>query len=189
MATPSQEQPAQPLGGGMIASHFQPHPTEHKDVGVGQGQGQGQQTPPNSADGKKTASDGVPSELSDLDLEHNGGGGGQEQHASIEEPEGGGGPAAAEEVDEEEEDIEPDHYYGGGKIPVFKPRLCFSACVVYVAITFSFMLRFCFFVLAVSSARGVQRAGYRYGRMSIIKRKETHGNRAGTVEVLARLRG
>lgn len=57
-------------------------------------------TPPNSADGKKNASEGVPSELSDLDLDHN---------------------AAAPSVEAVEEDIEPDHYYEGGRIPVFKP--------------------------------------------------------------------
>jgi hypothetical protein len=57
-------------------------------------------TPPNSADGKKNASEGVPSELSDLDLDHN---------------------AAAPSVEAVEEDIEPDHFYEGGRIPVFKP--------------------------------------------------------------------
>lgn len=57
-------------------------------------------TPPNSADGKKNASEGVPSELSDLDLDHNG---------------------TAPSVEAVEEDIEPDHYYEGGRIPVFKP--------------------------------------------------------------------
>lgn len=98
MATPS-HQPA-PEVDDVQHLHQHQHPSEHK--GMEQGQGHGQQTPPNSADGKKTASDGVPSELSDLDLEHNGA---QEQ-------------AATEEV---VEDIEPDHYYGGGKIPVFKP--------------------------------------------------------------------
>lgn len=56
-------------------------------------------TPPNSADGKKNVSEGVPSELSDLDLDHN----------------------AAASVEVVEEDIEPDHYYEGGRIPVFKP--------------------------------------------------------------------
>jgi hypothetical protein len=54
-------------------------------------------TPPNSANGKKDALEGVPSELSDLELDPN---------------------AAATAAEEE---IEPDHYYGGGKIPVFKP--------------------------------------------------------------------
>jgi hypothetical protein len=57
-------------------------------------------TPPNSADGKKNVSEGVPSELSDLDLDHN---------------------ATAPSVEAVEEDIEPDHYYEGGRIPVFKP--------------------------------------------------------------------
>lgn len=59
-------------------------------------------TPPNSADGKKNASEGVPSELSDLDLDPN---------------------AAAPSVEAIEEDIEPDHYYEGGRIPVFKPTM------------------------------------------------------------------
>ena len=58
-------------------------------------------TPPNSADGKKEVPEGVPSDLSDLELD-----------SSI---------AAALEEEEAEEDIEPDHYYGGGKIPVFRP--------------------------------------------------------------------
>ncbi|EEA25744.1 hypothetical protein TMatcc_006024 [Talaromyces marneffei ATCC 18224] len=58
-------------------------------------------TPPNSADGKKNVSEGVPSELSDLDLDHN----------------------AAASVEVVEEDIEPDHYYEGGRIPVFKPTM------------------------------------------------------------------
>lgn len=58
-------------------------------------------TPPNSADGKKHVPDGVPSELSDLELDnHN---------------------KAAPSVEAVEEDIEPDHYYDGGQIPVFKP--------------------------------------------------------------------
>jgi hypothetical protein len=57
-------------------------------------------TPPNSDNGKKDVPDGVPSELSDLELD-----------SSI-------APILAEE---EGEEIEPDHYYGGGKIPVFKP--------------------------------------------------------------------
>lgn len=76
-------------------------------------------TPPHSANGKKEAPEGVPSELSDLELEPQ--------------------PAPAidtvhvkqEEVEEEIEDIEPDHYYGDGKIPVFKPvsqDLSFRSC-------------------------------------------------------------
>ncbi|KAE8408370.1 jumonji family transcription factor [Aspergillus pseudonomiae] len=63
-------------------------------------------TPPHSANGKKEVPDGVPSELSDLELD---------PHAT-------GAPETAS-VEEEEEDIEPDHYYGGGKIPVFKPTM------------------------------------------------------------------
>ncbi|KAH8698377.1 putative jumonji family transcription factor [Talaromyces proteolyticus] len=59
-------------------------------------------TPPNSADGKKHAPEGLPTELSDLELDHNG---------------------AAPSVEPVEEDIEPDHYYEGGKIPVFKPTM------------------------------------------------------------------
>lgn len=57
-------------------------------------------TPPNSAEGKKNVSEGVPSELSDLDLDNH---------------------AEAPSVEAVEEDIEPDHYYEGGRIPVFKP--------------------------------------------------------------------
>lgn len=61
-------------------------------------------TPPHSANGKKEVPDGVPSELSDLELD----------------PNASGAPDIPS-VEEEEEEIEPDHYYGGGKIPVFKP--------------------------------------------------------------------
>ena len=83
-------------------------------------------TPPQSANGKTDAPDGVPSELSDLELdakvnapldpppvEE------QEQQQKVEE----------KEEDEETEDIEPDHYYGGGRIPIFKP-VCWMAWVV-----------------------------------------------------------
>lgn len=68
-------------------------------------------TPPQSANGKKDAPEGVPSELSDLELDR--------KSASV-----SGEPQIKREPFEEEEvieDIEPDHYYGGGKIPVFKP--------------------------------------------------------------------
>ncbi|KAK5796217.1 hypothetical protein VI817_005502 [Penicillium citrinum] len=73
-------------------------------------------TPPHSANGKKDAPEGVPSELSDLELD-------AKSAAAPEEPR-----IKHEEQDEpmqeeEEEDIEPDHYYGGGKIPVFKPTM------------------------------------------------------------------
>ena len=60
-------------------------------------------TPPNSANGKKDAPDGVPSELSDLELDPN-------SHT-----------AAAPGPPPMDDEIVPDHYYGGGKIPVFKP--------------------------------------------------------------------
>lgn len=66
-------------------------------------------TPPQSANGKKEAPDGVPSELSDLELDQKSTTGAAQQ--SVEDADDGG-------------DIEPDHYYGGGKIPVFKP-VCF----------------------------------------------------------------
>jgi hypothetical protein len=69
-------------------------------------------TPPHSANGKKDAPEGVPSELSDLELD-------ARSAVAPEEP-----VIKQEEQEEpvvEEEDIEPDHYYGGGKIPVFKP--------------------------------------------------------------------
>jgi hypothetical protein len=68
-------------------------------------------TPPNSADGKKEVPEGVPSDLSDLELD-----------SSI---------AAALEEEEAEEDIEPDHYYGGGKIPVFRPVSDFPLVMRY----------------------------------------------------------
>ncbi|RAH78016.1 hypothetical protein BO86DRAFT_321728 [Aspergillus japonicus CBS 114.51] len=64
-------------------------------------------TPPQSANGKKEAPEGVPSELSDLELDHN-------------------VPGAQEDipsVETDDEVIEPDHYYGGGKVPVFKPTM------------------------------------------------------------------
>ena len=76
-------------------------------------------TPPQSANGKKEAPDGVPSELSDLELDQKSttaGAAAPGEHRSIEE----------DEEMEEEEEIEPDHYYGGGRIPVFKP-----VCAVY----------------------------------------------------------
>jgi hypothetical protein len=68
-------------------------------------------TPPQSANGKKDAPEGVPSELSDLELD-------------FKSAAGPGEPSIKREHSEEPEvleDIEPDHYYGGGKIPVFKP--------------------------------------------------------------------
>ncbi|KAJ5744600.1 hypothetical protein N7533_009470 [Penicillium manginii] len=71
-------------------------------------------TPPHSANGKKDAPEGVPSELSDLELD-------ARSAVAPEEP-----VIKQEEQEEpvvEEEDIEPDHYYGGGKIPVFKPTM------------------------------------------------------------------
>lgn len=58
-------------------------------------------TPPHSANGKGDAPEGVPSELSDLELDSK---------------------AAAPPVGTPAQgDIEPNHFYGGGKIPVFKP--------------------------------------------------------------------
>ncbi|KAJ5166878.1 uncharacterized protein N7482_005659 [Penicillium canariense] len=67
-------------------------------------------TPPQSANGKKNAPEGVPSELSDLELDPKLAPVPDETPIKQEEP-------------EQEEDIEPDHYYGGGKIPVFKPTM------------------------------------------------------------------
>lgn len=64
-------------------------------------------TPPQSANGKKDVPEGVPSELSDLELDPKSA------------PASNAVPVKQEEEDEEV--IEPDHYYGGGKIPVFKP--------------------------------------------------------------------
>lgn len=69
-------------------------------------------TPPQSANGKKEAPEGVPSELSDLELDN--------QSAPAPDTT----KIKQEEVEnkvEEIEEIEPDHYYGGGKVPVFKP--------------------------------------------------------------------
>lgn len=66
-------------------------------------------TPPQSANGKKEVPEGVPSELSDLELDPKNSAAPEQEHASSEE---------------DEEEIEPDHYYGGGKIPVFKPVCC-----------------------------------------------------------------
>lgn len=69
-------------------------------------------TPPQSANGKKDMSEGVPSELSDLELD-------QKSAQAPDET-----PIKQEEPEEPEEDIgpiEPDHYYGDGKIPVFRP--------------------------------------------------------------------
>ncbi|KAH1740605.1 hypothetical protein KXV78_001315 [Aspergillus fumigatus] len=64
-------------------------------------------TPPHSANGKKEVPDGVPSELSDLELDSSA------SAVKIEDS-----------VEGEDNDvIEPDHYYGGGKIPVFKPTM------------------------------------------------------------------
>lgn len=70
-------------------------------------------TPPHSANGKKDAPEGLPSELSDLELDARSAAAPEETTIKQEEQE--------EPMQEEEEDIEPDHYYGGGKIPVFKP--------------------------------------------------------------------
>ena len=58
-------------------------------------------TPPHSANGKADVPEGVPSELSDLELDPR--------------------TAAAPVATPIQDDIQPDHYYGGGKIPVFKP--------------------------------------------------------------------
>ncbi|KKA18919.1 Jumonji family transcription factor [Rasamsonia emersonii CBS 393.64] len=72
-------------------------------------------TPPNSANGKKDASlEGVPSELSDLELDSN--------NAAATT-----GATAAPAADDDE--IVPDHYYGGGKIPVFKPFRDFQSFI------------------------------------------------------------
>lgn len=69
-------------------------------------------TPPQSANGKKEAPEGVPSELSDLELDHQSAPAPDTTKIKQEE---------VEEKVEEIEEIEPDHYYGGGKVPVFKP--------------------------------------------------------------------
>lgn len=69
-------------------------------------------TPPQSANGKKEAPEGVPSELSDLELDNQSAPAPDTTKIKQEE---------VEEKVEEIEEIEPDHYYGGGKVPVFKP--------------------------------------------------------------------
>ncbi|KAJ5511752.1 Transcription factor jumonji JmjN [Penicillium expansum] len=71
-------------------------------------------TPPQSANGKKEAPEGVPSELSDLELDHQSAPAPDTTKIKQEE---------VEEKVEEIEEIEPDHYYGGGKVPVFKPTM------------------------------------------------------------------
>ncbi|KAJ6120583.1 hypothetical protein N7523_004863 [Penicillium sp. IBT 18751x] len=71
-------------------------------------------TPPRSANGKKDVPEGVPSELSDLELD-------QKSTQAPDET-----PIKQEKQEEQEVDIgpiEPDHYYGDGKIPVFKPTM------------------------------------------------------------------
>ncbi|KAI2791294.1 hypothetical protein POX_c04151 [Penicillium oxalicum] len=70
-------------------------------------------TPPRSVDGKKDAPEGVPTELSDLELD-------PKFTSTPEDPEIKREPSEEAQV---VEDIEPDHYYGGGKIPVFKPTM------------------------------------------------------------------
>jgi hypothetical protein len=76
-------------------------------------------TPPQSANGKKDVPEGVPSELSDLELDQKSA---QVPHETL---------IKQEEQEEQEVDIgpiEPDHYYGDGKIPVFKPVSRAVAC-------------------------------------------------------------
>ncbi|GAT28461.1 jumonji family transcription factor [Aspergillus luchuensis] len=69
-------------------------------------------TPPQSVNGKKEVPDGVPSELSDLELDPN-----------------VNGAQEIPSVEADDEEIEPDHYYGGGKIPVFKPFRDFQSFI------------------------------------------------------------
>jgi len=78
-------------------------------------------TPPQSASGMKDVPEGLPSELSDLELD-------RKSAQAPDEP-----PIKQEEQEKHEEQeeqgkqevemgpIDPDHYYGDGKIPVFKP--------------------------------------------------------------------
>ena len=82
-------------------------------------------TPPHSANGKKEAPDGVPSELSDLELD---------QKSTVTGAAAPGEHRSTEEDNEEEEEyeIEPDHFYGGGKIPVFKPVCAVPWLVVMI---------------------------------------------------------
>lgn len=90
----------------MAAALDQSHP---ESLGGGPVVNSASITPPQSANGKKDVPDGVPSELSDLELDPK----------PVAETETDPTPIKQEEPGEEE--IEPDHYYGGGKIPVFKP--------------------------------------------------------------------
>ena len=78
-------------------------------------------TPPQSANGKKDVPEGIPSELSDLELDPKAAPASDEPAVKQEEQEEVKEEPKEEEKVEEEEDIEPDHYYGGGKVPVFKP--------------------------------------------------------------------
>ena len=95
----------------MMASALEQPPTKPAATAADSDSGVGASiTPPQSANGKKEAPDGVPSELSDLELDQKSISGAAQQ--SVEDADDG-------------EDIEPDHYYGGGKIPVFKPVCSF----------------------------------------------------------------
>lgn len=80
-------------------------------------------TPPNSANGKTDAPDGMVSDLSDLELDGNA----KKAHARADPA-----PADAPAPAEAEGDVEPDHFYDGGRIPVFKP-VCFAflLCLLY----------------------------------------------------------
>lgn len=82
-------------------------------------------TPPQSANGKKDVPEGVPSELSDLELDPKAAPASDEPAVKQEEEQVKEEPTEEEKMEEEkmeeEEEIEPDHYYGGGKVPVFKP--------------------------------------------------------------------
>lgn len=73
-------------------------------------------TPPNSANGKKDVPEGVPAELSDLELDPK------------LDPKASAAPAP-ETAEKDDVEVVPDHYWGGGKIPVFKPVSFWSACL------------------------------------------------------------
>lgn len=75
-------------------------------------------TPPQSASGKKEAPEGMPAELSDLELDAQSAPAPDEIRIKQEEVED---KIEDDKGAEDIEDIEPDHYYGDGGVPVFKP--------------------------------------------------------------------
>lgn len=105
----------------MMATALEQPPTKPAGTAADSDSGVGASiTPPQSANGKKEAPEGVPSELSDLELD-------QKSTTGAVQPSVEGADDADGNDDDDGGEIEPDHYYGGGKIPVFKP-----VCVDFV---------------------------------------------------------